>query len=83
MKRFLLVLAQCLTFNAAFSPQQFFEVEEEKTSVHDARTVKMNILLKKLKEKEELIKELREELDQYEEFGSQNVVSFTAKSNSF
>ena len=51
--------------------------------MHDARTVKMNILLKKLKEKEELIKELREELDQYEEFGSQNVVSFTAKSNSF
>ncbi|XP_068394790.1 uncharacterized protein C10orf67 homolog, mitochondrial isoform X1 [Eschrichtius robustus] len=56
--------------------QQFFEVEEEKTSVHDARTVKMNILLKKLKEKEELIKELREELDQYEEFGSQKVDSF-------
>lgn len=46
-------------------------------------TVKMNILLKKLKEKEELIKELREELDECEEFGSQKVVSFTAKDNSF
>ncbi|XP_054943765.1 uncharacterized protein C10orf67 homolog, mitochondrial [Physeter macrocephalus] len=56
--------------------QRFFEVEEEKTPVHDAMTVKMNILLKKLKEKEELIKELREELDQYEEFGSQKVDSF-------
>ncbi|XP_060017616.1 uncharacterized protein C10orf67 homolog, mitochondrial [Lagenorhynchus albirostris] len=56
--------------------QKFFEVEEEKTPVHDAMTVKMNILLKKLKEKEELIKELREELDQCEEFGSQKVDSF-------
>ncbi|XP_057588582.1 uncharacterized protein C10orf67 homolog, mitochondrial [Hippopotamus amphibius kiboko] len=56
--------------------QQFFEVEEEKTSVHDAMTVKMNILLKKLKEKEELIKQLREELDKYEEFGFQKVDSF-------
>ncbi|XP_059952140.1 uncharacterized protein C10orf67 homolog, mitochondrial [Mesoplodon densirostris] len=56
--------------------QQYFEVEEEKTPVHDAMTVKMKILLKKLKEKEKLIKELREELDQYEEFGSQKIDSF-------
>nr|XP_058913566.1 uncharacterized protein C10orf67 homolog, mitochondrial [Kogia breviceps] len=55
--------------------QRFFEVEE-KTPVRDTMTVKMNILFKKLKEKEELIKELREELDQYEEFGSQKVDSF-------
>lgn len=44
-------------------------------------TVKMNILLKRLREKEEVIKELREELDQHEENGSQKVVSFTAKNN--
>ncbi|KAM9683327.1 uncharacterized protein C10orf67 homolog, mitochondrial [Dama dama] len=53
--------------------QQYFEVEEEKTSLHDAMTVKMNILLKRLREKEEVIKELREELDQYEEYGFQKV----------
>ena len=44
-------------------------------------TVKMNILLKRLREKEEVIKELREELDQYEENGFQKVVSFTTKNN--
>lgn len=44
-------------------------------------TVKMNILSKRLREKEEVIKELREELDQYEEYGFQKVVSFTAKNN--
>ena len=44
-------------------------------------TVKMNILLKRLREKEEVIKELREELDQYEEYEIQRVVSFTAKNN--
>lgn len=63
------------------TPQQYFEVEEEKTSLHDAMTVKMNILLKRLREKEEVIKELREELDQYEENGFQKVVSFTTKNN--
>lgn len=56
-------------------------MEEEKTSLHDAMTVKMNILSKRLREKEEVIKELREELDQYEEYGFQKVVSFTAKNN--
>lgn len=56
-------------------------MEEEKTSLHDAMTVKMNILSKRLREKEEVIKELREELDQYEEHGFQKVVSFTAKNN--
>ncbi|DAA23592.1 TPA: chromosome 10 open reading frame 67-like [Bos taurus] len=61
--------------------QQYFEVEEEKTSLHDAMTVKMNILLKRLREKEEVIKELREELDQYEEYGFQRVDSFTKESS--
>uniref|UniRef100_A0A2K6FJ07 Chromosome 10 open reading frame 67 n=1 Tax=Propithecus coquereli TaxID=379532 RepID=A0A2K6FJ07_PROCO len=49
--------------------QQFFEVEEEEISLQDANTVKMNILSRKLKEKEDIIKELEEELDQYEEYG--------------
>ncbi|XP_060981637.1 uncharacterized protein C10orf67 homolog, mitochondrial [Dama dama] len=61
--------------------QQYFEVEEEKTSLHDAMTVKMNILLKRLREKEEVIKELREELDQYEEYGFQKVDSFIKESS--
>ncbi|XP_065775216.1 uncharacterized protein C10orf67 homolog, mitochondrial [Muntiacus reevesi] len=61
--------------------QQYFEVEEEKTSLHDAMTVKMNILSKRLREKEEVIKELREELDQYEEYGFQKVDSFSKESS--
>uniref|UniRef100_A0A8C2PGA4 DUF4709 domain-containing protein n=1 Tax=Capra hircus TaxID=9925 RepID=A0A8C2PGA4_CAPHI len=61
--------------------QQYFEVEEEKTSLHDAMTVKMNILSKRLREKEEVIKELREELDQYEEHGFQKVDSFIKESS--
>ncbi|XP_055279533.1 uncharacterized protein C10orf67 homolog, mitochondrial [Moschus berezovskii] len=61
--------------------QQYFEVEEEKTSLHDAMTVKMNILSKRLREKEEVIKELREELDQYEEYGFQKVDSFIKESS--
>uniref|UniRef100_A0A452EM73 Chromosome 10 open reading frame 67 n=1 Tax=Capra hircus TaxID=9925 RepID=A0A452EM73_CAPHI len=61
--------------------QQYFEVEDEKTSLHDAMTVKMNILSKRLREKEEVIKELREELDQYEEHGFQKVDSFIKESS--
>ncbi|XP_077010102.1 uncharacterized protein C10orf67 homolog, mitochondrial isoform X4 [Tamandua tetradactyla] len=51
--------------------QQFFEVEEEKASMQDSASVRINVLLRKLKEKEEVIKELKDELDQYEEFGFQ------------
>nr|XP_020756121.1 uncharacterized protein C10orf67, mitochondrial-like [Odocoileus virginianus texanus] len=73
----------CLPGQSIGSPQrkQYFEVEEEKTSLQDAMTVKMNILLKRLREKEEVIKELREELDQYEENGSQKVDSFIKESS--
>ncbi|XP_073741646.1 uncharacterized protein C10orf67 homolog, mitochondrial isoform X4 [Callorhinus ursinus] len=46
--------------------KQFFEVEEE-TFVQESTTIKMSVLLKKLKDREEVIKKLREELDQYEE----------------
>uniref|UniRef100_A0A673V4V7 Chromosome 10 open reading frame 67 n=2 Tax=Suricata suricatta TaxID=37032 RepID=A0A673V4V7_SURSU len=45
--------------------KQFFEVEEE--TGQESATIKMSILLKRLKEREESIKDLREELDQYEE----------------
>lgn len=70
-----------MIFNAAFSPlshplQQFFEVEEEMASRYDSSAVKLNILFRKLKEKEAVIKELREELKRNEEFGVQRVVSF-------
>nr|XP_031300553.1 uncharacterized protein C10orf67 homolog, mitochondrial isoform X2 [Camelus dromedarius] len=56
--------------------KQFFEIEEEKMPVQDSATAKITFLLKKMKEKEELIKELKEELDQYEEFGFHKVDSF-------
>ena len=46
-------------------------------------TARLNLLSRKLREKEELIKELREELDQFEEHGFQKVVSVKAKSISF
>uniref|UniRef100_G3T342 DUF4709 domain-containing protein n=1 Tax=Loxodonta africana TaxID=9785 RepID=G3T342_LOXAF len=56
---------------------QFFEVEEEKTSVQDSNTVKMNVLLRKLKEKDQIIKELTEELEQHEDLGFMQNESFT------
>lgn len=62
------------------SPQQFFEVEEE-TFVQESTTIKMSVLLKKLKDREEVIKELREELDQYKESRLQKCVSFKAMNN--
>ncbi|EFB26381.1 hypothetical protein PANDA_000981, partial [Ailuropoda melanoleuca] len=55
--------------------KQFFEVEKE-TFVRESTTVKMSILLKKLKDREEIIKELREELDQYEESRLQRLDTF-------
>lgn len=51
--------------------------------MHDSAAAKITILFKKLKDKEELIKELREELEKYEEFGFQKIVSFKARSISF
>lgn len=49
--------------------------------MHESTSIKMSILLKKLKEREEVIKELREELDQYEESRLQKFVSFKAMNN--
>uniref|UniRef100_H2N9Z4 Chromosome 10 open reading frame 67 n=1 Tax=Pongo abelii TaxID=9601 RepID=H2N9Z4_PONAB len=62
--------------------QQFFEVEEENVYLQDASSVKTNILLRKLKEKEEVIKELKEELDQYEDFGFHKMESFAKETSS-
>ncbi|XP_054580736.1 uncharacterized protein C10orf67 homolog, mitochondrial [Eptesicus fuscus] len=47
--------------------KQFFEVEEEIPSMHDLTTDKVNILLLKLKDQEEVIKELKAELEHYKE----------------
>lgn len=59
-------------FLSAF--QKFFELEEEKASLQDAADMKMNVLAKKLKEKEEILKGLRNELEQYEVSRIQKVV---------
>ncbi|XP_064446366.1 uncharacterized protein C10orf67, mitochondrial-like [Mirounga angustirostris] len=56
--------------------KQFFEVEEE-TFVQESTTIKMSVLLKKLKDREEVIKELREELDQYKESRLQKCEKFS------
>ncbi|KAM5144797.1 uncharacterized protein C10orf67 homolog, mitochondrial [Callospermophilus lateralis] len=47
--------------------KKYFDVEEEKAALQDATNIKLNILKKKLKEKERLIRELKEELERYEE----------------
>uniref|UniRef100_A0A8D2ECY1 Chromosome 10 open reading frame 67 n=1 Tax=Theropithecus gelada TaxID=9565 RepID=A0A8D2ECY1_THEGE len=62
--------------------QQFFEVEEENINLQDASGVKINILLRKLKEKEEVIKELKEQLDQYEDLGFHKMESFPKETSS-
>ncbi|XP_023590850.1 uncharacterized protein C10orf67 homolog, mitochondrial [Trichechus manatus latirostris] len=60
---------------------QFFEVEEEKTSMQDSNVVKMNVLLRKLKEKEQIIKDLTEELEQYEENSFPKLIHFKVKNS--
>ncbi|XP_036893115.1 uncharacterized protein C10orf67 homolog, mitochondrial [Sturnira hondurensis] len=61
--------------------REFFEVEEELASMHDSAAAKITILFKKLKDKEELIKELREELEKHEEFGFQKSDSLAIESS--
>ncbi|XP_053510738.1 uncharacterized protein C10orf67 homolog, mitochondrial [Artibeus jamaicensis] len=61
--------------------REFFEVEEELASMHDSAAAKIAILFKKLKEKKELIKELKEELEKYEEFRFQKSDSLTSESS--
>ncbi|XP_023557750.1 uncharacterized protein C10orf67 homolog, mitochondrial [Octodon degus] len=48
--------------------QQYFDVQQEETASHNAENVKLGVLSRKLKEKEEIIKELRDALDQCEGF---------------
>ncbi|XP_041497439.1 uncharacterized protein C10orf67 homolog, mitochondrial [Microtus oregoni] len=52
---------------------KFFEIEEEKAALQDEANIRMSFLAKKLKEKEEILKDLRNELEQYEESGIQKV----------
>ncbi|XP_003499479.1 uncharacterized protein C10orf67 homolog, mitochondrial isoform X1 [Cricetulus griseus] len=49
--------------------KKFFEMEEERAALQDAANMKMDALVRKLKEKEELLKDLKYELQQYEEIG--------------
>ncbi|XP_057643993.1 uncharacterized protein C10orf67 homolog, mitochondrial [Chionomys nivalis] len=53
--------------------KKFFEIEEEKAALQDEANVRMSFLAKKLKEKEEILKDLRNELEQYEESGVKKV----------
>ncbi|XP_005354734.1 uncharacterized protein C10orf67 homolog, mitochondrial [Microtus ochrogaster] len=50
---------------------KFFELEEEKAAMQDEANIRMSFLAKKLKEKEEILKDLRNELQQCEESGIQ------------
>nr|BAB29632.1 unnamed protein product [Mus musculus] len=62
--------------------QKYFEIEDEKAALQDADDVKLNVLRRKLKEKEEIIKNLKNELELYEEFGFKKVDSFAKESSS-
>uniref|UniRef100_A0A8C6GYN7 RIKEN cDNA 4921504E06 gene n=1 Tax=Mus spicilegus TaxID=10103 RepID=A0A8C6GYN7_MUSSI len=62
--------------------QKYFEIEDEKTALQDTDDVKLNVLRRKLKEKEEIIKSLKNELELYEEFGFKKVDSFAKESSS-
>ncbi|XP_076795689.1 uncharacterized protein C10orf67 homolog, mitochondrial isoform X1 [Arvicanthis niloticus] len=62
--------------------QKFFEIEDEKAALQDAADVKMNVLTRKLKEKEEIVRNLKNELELYEEFGFKKVDSFAKEPSS-
>ncbi|XP_050008655.1 uncharacterized protein C10orf67 homolog, mitochondrial [Alexandromys fortis] len=61
---------------------KFFEIEEEKAAMQDEANIRMSFLAKKLKEKEEILKDLRHELEQYEESGIQKVDSLGKEASS-
>lgn len=75
--------AALVSKSRCFPLQQFFDVDEERAALQDASSVKIGVLLRKVKEREEIIRELKEELDQYEEYGFKKVVSSTAKNPYF
>nr|XP_058153833.1 uncharacterized protein C10orf67 homolog, mitochondrial [Dasypus novemcinctus] len=62
--------------------KQFFEVEEEKAPLQDSVSVKINVLSRKLKEREELIKALKEELEQYEDSAFQKFETLAREASS-
>ncbi|XP_021050139.1 uncharacterized protein C10orf67 homolog, mitochondrial [Mus pahari] len=62
--------------------QKYFEIEDEKAALQDAEEVKLNVLKRKLKEKEEIIRNLKNELELYEEFGFKKVDSFAKEPSS-
>ncbi|XP_031229158.1 uncharacterized protein C10orf67 homolog, mitochondrial isoform X2 [Mastomys coucha] len=62
--------------------QRFFEIEDEKAALQDTADVKMKVLTRKLREKEEIIKNLRNELELYEEFGFKKIDSFVREPSS-
>uniref|UniRef100_A0A8C5NYA8 DUF4709 domain-containing protein n=1 Tax=Jaculus jaculus TaxID=51337 RepID=A0A8C5NYA8_JACJA len=62
--------------------KKFYDVEEEKAALQDATNIRLTVLSRKLREKEEIIKELREELEQYEDSRFFKVDSFAKETNS-
>ncbi|XP_042133970.1 uncharacterized protein C10orf67 homolog, mitochondrial isoform X1 [Peromyscus maniculatus bairdii] len=62
--------------------KKFFEIEAEKAALQDATNIKMNVLARKLKEKEEILKGLRDELEQYEEIGLSKSETFAGETGS-
>uniref|UniRef100_I3N3L3 DUF4709 domain-containing protein n=1 Tax=Ictidomys tridecemlineatus TaxID=43179 RepID=I3N3L3_ICTTR len=62
--------------------KKYFDVEEEKAALQDATNIKLNILEKKLKEKERIIRELKEELERCEEAGFLKLDLFAKETSS-
>ncbi|XP_059119646.1 uncharacterized protein C10orf67 homolog, mitochondrial [Peromyscus eremicus] len=62
--------------------KKFFEIEAEKAALQDATNIKINVLARKLKEKEEILKGLRDELEQYEEIGLSKSETFAGETGS-
>nr|XP_034492698.1 uncharacterized protein C10orf67 homolog, mitochondrial [Marmota flaviventris] len=62
--------------------KKYFDVEEEEAALQDATNIKLNILKKKLKEKERIIRELKEELERYEEAGLLKLDLFAKETSS-
>uniref|UniRef100_G1PFB3 DUF4709 domain-containing protein n=1 Tax=Myotis lucifugus TaxID=59463 RepID=G1PFB3_MYOLU len=62
--------------------KQFFEGEEGRTSMHDITTDKLSILFLKLKDQEEVIKKLKEEVEHYELFSSHRLEALATEADS-
>ncbi|XP_029418796.1 uncharacterized protein C10orf67 homolog, mitochondrial [Nannospalax galili] len=62
--------------------KRYFDMEAEKAALQDAASSKMNFLARKLREKEELLKELKEEMAACEELGFYKTDSSTKEPSS-